>query len=108
MQYHRRKEKLQRKMKKVTERNSSSLINNLKFNWIDYFNKPLAFSLKKKTNKDQVIEKLLNLPRGNDKYYTGHTKGPNMFMIKQDPKQEEEGWLCRTILNSDKKLHCQN
>ena len=29
-------------------------------------------------------------------------------MIKQDPKQEEEGWLCRTILNSDKKLHCQN
>lgn len=32
MQYHRRKEKLQRKMKKVTERNSSSLINNLKFN----------------------------------------------------------------------------
>ena len=51
----------------------------------------MAFSLKKKTNKDQVIEKLLNLPRDNDKYYTGHTKGPNMFMIKQDPKQEEEG-----------------
>ena len=44
-------ERLQRKMKKIAEGNSTSLINNLKLNLTDYLNKSLVFNLKKKQNK---------------------------------------------------------
>lgn len=37
-------ERLQRKMKKIAEGNSTSLINNLKLNLIDYLNKSLVFN----------------------------------------------------------------
>lgn len=64
----------------------------------------LAFNLKK-TVEDQVVEKIIkNLPKDNNKYCIEHTKGLNIFTIKQDKKQQGKDDLFKTILNTDKKI----
>lgn len=102
-------ERLERKMKKITEGSSASLLHNLEFNPADCINKPLVFNLKK-TREDQIIERIIeNLPKDNDEYYIEHRKDSNMFMIKQDPNQQEKENLFKAILNIEKKTRsCQS
>ena len=91
-------ERLERKKKKITEGSSASLLHNLEFNPPDCINKPLVFNLKK-AREDQIIERIIeNLPKDNDEYYIEHRKDSNMFMIKQDPKQQEKENLFKAIL----------
>ena len=102
-------ERLERKMKKITEGSSASLLHNLEFNPPDCINKPLVFNLKK-AREDQIIERIIeNLPKDNDEYYIEHRKDSNMFMIKQDPNQQEKENLFKAILNIEKKTRsCQS
>ena len=97
-------ERLERKMKKIAEGSSAWLLHDLEFNPADCINKPLVFNLKK-IREDQIIEKIIeNLSKDNDEYYIEHTKGSNMFMIKQDPNQLEKQNLFKAILIIEKKL----
>ena len=59
----------------------------------------MVFNLKK-TNDEKILDKIIqNLPRYNDKHYVEHSENLNMFMIKQDKKQQEEDDLVKTIWN---------
>ena len=59
----------------------------------------MVFNLKK-TNDEKILDKIIqNLPRYNDKHYVKQSENLNMFMIKQDKKQQEEDDLVKTIWN---------
>ena len=86
-------------MKKIAEGHSATLRNNFIFNPKNYVNKSLVFNLKK-TSEKKILDKIIqNLPWDNDKYWIERREGLNMFMIKQDKKQQEEDNLIKTTWN---------
>ena len=56
----------------------------------------------KKTNEDQVVNKIIEkLPKNNDKYYI---KRLNTFVLREHKKQQEQSDLFTIILNIKRKL----
>ena len=74
------------------------------FDPAEYIDKAFLFDLRK-TSEEKIFDRLLeNIPDGNDKYYTKHTDGTNVFRIRTDERQPVKDLLIKLIENTDRKL----